>query len=304
MQTPGAPIYDPYAAPGVQPIVPAAPVVEAGPVAPPGGFFPTAIRLLQEIQLQDTWLPRQVGNNGFGINDVVVNSTFGFPVLRNPAPLLITPGFNFHFLDGPVSSPGTLQDLPARVYDAYLAGAWRPQFSPMFGADLALSLGTYSDLQSVNWDSFRILARAMGIVTLSPEWKAAVGIVYLDRLSVKLLPAGGFIWTPNPDMRFDFIFPYPKFATRVSNLGNTEVWAYFRGDYGGGQWEIHHNNGQEDVFNYNDLRAILGLEFFGLSRVRGNVEVGYVFDRKLLYRNGGPNLHVGDTMMLQGGIAF
>lgn len=301
---PPPPAWDPYGAPGSPPLA-QAPAYEPGPVAPPGGFFPQAIRLLQEIQVQDTWVPRQIGNNGFGINDVIMNASFGFPIGNNPAPLLITPGFNIHLLDGPATPPGDAnQTLPGHVYDTYVAAAWRPQFTPMFGADLAVSWGIYTDYQRVTWDSIRVLSRALGVVTLSPQWRAELGIVYLDRLSVKLLPAGGLIWTPNPDVKFDFIFPYPKFAERISNVGNYEVWAYLRGEYGGGQWSVVHTNGIEDVFAYNDLRAILGLEWFGATRVRGNVELGVVFDRKIMYRNTSTELNPGTSMVFQGGIAF
>jgi len=53
-----------------------------------------------------------------------------------------------------------------------------------------------------------------------------------------------------------------------------------------------------------DLRAILGLEWFGTSRARGNVEIGYVFDRNIMYRNGAPTIHPGNTMMFQANFAF
>jgi hypothetical protein len=217
--------------------------------------------------------------------------------------LLITPGFNTHFFNGPDSMPGETIDLPARVYDAYLGAAWRPQFSPRFGADLAVSAGVYTDFQVVNWDSLRVLGRALGVFTLSPQWKFEAGIVYLDRLSVKLLPAGGVIWTPNPDVKFDIVFPYPKLAQRLTTFGNTDVWGYVAGEYGGGQWSVVHNNGVEDVVNYNDLRIMAGLEWFGLNRWRGNVEVGYVFDRHILYRSG-PEYSPGSTMMFRGALAF
>jgi hypothetical protein len=295
------PNWDPYGAPATP--LAQAPAYEAGPITPQAGFFPGAIRLLQEIQLQDTWVPRQIGNNGFGINDVILNASFGFPIRGNPAPILITPGFNFHLLNGPVAAPGSGQELPGTVYDAYLGSAWRPQFSPMWGADLAMSAGAYSDFQRVTWDSVRVLGRALGVVTLSPQWSAELGVVYLDRLSVKLLPAGGVIWRPNPDVKFDFVFPYPKFAERINNVGNYEIWAYLRGEYGGGQWSVV-QSGVENVFNYNDLRAILGLEWFSTSRVRGNVELGYVFDRNIMYRNGAPTIHPGNTMMFQANFAF
>ncbi|HEX3657004.1 MAG TPA: DUF6268 family outer membrane beta-barrel protein [Pirellulales bacterium] len=297
------PAWDPYAPPGTTPLA-QAPAYEPGPVAPPGGFFPQAIRLLQEVQVQDTWVPRQIGNNGFGIDDIIMNASFGFPVGSIAAPLIITPGFNIHLLDGPVSIPGQANDLPGHVYDAYLGASWRPQFSPMWGADLAVSAGAYSDFQQVTWNSVRVLGRGLGVVTLSPQWKVEAGIVYLDRLSVKLLPAGGVIWTPNPDVKFDFVFPYPKFAERISNVGNFEVWAYLRGEYGGSQWSVVHTNGVEDVINYNDLRAILGLEWFGNSRIRGNVELGFVFDRNIMYRYTAPTAHPGDTMMFQANFAF
>jgi hypothetical protein len=299
---PQSPAWDPYNA--ATPPLAQAPAYEAGPITPPGGFFPGAIRLLQEIQVQDTWVPRQIGNNGFGINDIIMNASFGFPVRANPAPILITPGFNIHLLDGPVEAPATGLDLPGRVFDAYLGASWRPQFSPMWGADLAVSAGAYSDFTRVTWDSVRVLGRALGVVSFSPEWTFELGVVYLDRLSVKLLPAGGLIWRPNPDVKFDFVFPYPKFAERISNVGNNEVWAYLRGEYGGGQWSVVHTNGVEDVFAYNDLRAVLGLEWFGTSRVRGNLELGFVFDRNIMYRNAGVELHPGNTMMFQANFAF
>ena len=148
-----------------------------------------------------------------------------------------------------------------------------------------------------------MLGRALGTFTLSPQWKFEAGVVYLDRLSVKLLPAGGVIWTPNPDVKFDIVFPYPKLAQRLTTVGNTDVWGYIAGEYGGGQWSIVHNNGVEDVVNYNDLRVMAGLEWFGMNRWRGNLEIGYVFDRHILYRSG-PEYSPGSTMMFRGALAF
>ena len=151
--------------------------------------------------------------------------------------------------------PAQANDLPGHTYDAYLGAAWRPQFSPMWGADLAVSAGAYSDFSRVTWQSVRVMGRGLGVVTLSPQWRAELGVVYLDRLSIKLLPAGGLIWTPNPDVRFDFVFPYPKFAERISNVGNYEVWAYLRGEYGGGQWSVIHVNG---TFERRQLQRLAG----------------------------------------------
>ena len=55
-------------------------------------------------------------------------ATFGVPIFYNPnTPLLITPGFAFNWLEGPI---GPDADLPPRVYDAYLDAAWYPRFTP------------------------------------------------------------------------------------------------------------------------------------------------------------------------------
>src|SRR6185437_6514275 len=75
-------------------------------------------------------------------------------------------------------------------------------------------VGVYSDFSKINSQSVRILGRGLGIVTFSPQWQVAAGVWYLDRLTVKILPAGGVIWTPNQDTRFALLFPNPKIWQR------------------------------------------------------------------------------------------
>ncbi len=308
---PSLPAFDPYATPGaaptLTPLAPTSPPVVGAPYQPPptfaNGVVPTAIRLLQELRLEETYLPRFSGANGFGINDIESRASFAFPLRANPAPILVTPGFNLHLWDGPDSVAGVTRDMPARAYDAYLATSWRPQFTPHFGADLATSVGVYSDFSFVDSNSVRVLGRGLGLITLSPQWQLAAGVVYVNRLQVKLLPAGGLIWTPNQDARFEIVFPNPKLAQRITTIGNTDVWGYVAGEYGGDQWTIKHADGSHDVANYNDLRVLMGVEWFGLSRVRGNAEIGYVFNRSIYFLNN-PTFHPDDTMLIRAGIAF
>jgi len=326
---PGVP-WDPYASPsdavappaGVTPPYAQQPYVQpytGQPYGAPGSpcgqpgcptpFYSQATRFLQDVQISNTWIPQQINSNGFGIDSTVLNATFGIPTRLNAAPILITPGFNFHLLSGPDTTPPAMVpapnlDLPGHLFDAYLGAAWRPQLTQTFGADLAVSGGIYSDFSTVNWDSVRVLGRALGVVTVSPQWQFEAGIVYLDRLNIKLLPAGGVIWTPNPDIKFNIVFPYPKLAWRFSTVGNTDIWGYIAGEYGGGQWSITHANGVEDVITYNDLRFLAGMEFFGLSRFRGNFEIGYAFNRQIIYRGSGAELNPGNAILFRGGLAF
>ena len=270
----------------------------------PGAFFGTAQRLLQRVRIENTWLSR-MGNRGFGTEDIDMNATFALPFLQNPAPLLITPGFTYHAWDGPAS--GSFfghPDLPPRAYDAYLDTAWRPQISPWFAADLGLRVGVYSDFNRVNHDSLRFIGRGLGVVTFNPSWQFALGVVYLDRLRVKILPAGGLIWTPNADTRWEILFPNPKLSQRLATFGNTDVWWYVSGEYGGSNWTIERANGLADRVDYNDMRAIFGLEAFGYQGWTGFFEVGYVFSREIIYHSTGPPVKPSDTVMLRAGLSF
>jgi hypothetical protein len=195
--------------------------------------------------------------------------------------------------------------MPPQTYDAYLDTSWSPQFTPRFGADLGVRVGVYSDFNAVTSQSLRIMGRGLGVFTVNPQFQVALGVVYLDRLRVKLLPAGGVIWLPNPDTRLDLLFPNPKLAYRLGAFRNTDVWVYTAAEYGGGKWSIQRQAGNADAVEYDDIRVMLGLDFISFNGLRGYSEVGYVFDRKLIYRSGDPHNYIpGDTVMFRGGLSY
>lgn len=296
----------PYGSPPAYPTTPTAPNTGLG--YPFQDWTAPSTKLVQHVSIRNSWLARDSGNNGFGMTNVDLAASLAFPFFfnLNQTPLIFTPGFNFHFLQGPVT--GNTQNLPGTVYDAFGQLSWQPVFGQQkrLGADLAVSVGVYTDFQYVDHTSIRILGRGLGTWVFNPQWKAALGVVYLDRLQVKILPAGGFIWTPTNDARFELLFPSPKLAQRITNYGNSEIWGYIGGEYGGGQWSIEHQNGgTHDVFNYNDIRLFLGVETFGIRNVRGYFEVGWVFNREIIYHNNGvPVINPDDTVMLRGGVSF
>ena len=61
--------------------------------------------------------------------------------------------------------------------------------------------------------------------------------------------------------------------------------------------------GAHNTVNYNDIRIMLGVDWFNLQRVRGNFEVGYVFNREILYLLGG-KVTPADSVMLRAGISY
>jgi hypothetical protein len=338
----GAPPADiPYAGPGLPPTftpppLSAPPTVgipyATPPAAPPGGnlfeHMPTVQwnrgtydyqnpdgtvsrlqRLLQQISLEDTYLYGTDDPRDVEWHRVEMAATFGVPVIYNPdTPVLITPGFAFNFLEGPT---GLEADLPPRVYDAYLDTAWYPRFTDWLGADLGLRTGVWTDFKAVNSDSIRILGRGLGVITLSPKMDLHVGVWYLDRNNIRILPAGGVHWRPNPEWDAFLIFPNPKVRKRFVNIGSSQWWWYVAGEYGGGRWTIERDPagvamGADDDIDYNDIRAILGLEWETATQLRGHAEVGYVFDREII--DDGTRLppvyELDDTFMLRLGLDF
>jgi hypothetical protein len=134
---------------------------------------------------------------------------------------------------------------------------------------------------------------------------------YLDRNRIPLLPAGGVHWRPNPEWDAYLVFPNPKVRKRFVNIGASQWWWYVAGEYGGGRWTVERDPagpamGADDDIDINDIRAILGLEWETQTQARGHIEVGYVFDREIIYdgTRAPPEFGLDDTVMVRAGVAF
>jgi hypothetical protein len=313
-----------YAAPGAYPTAPVyggtpgavfpegAPVYNGPTFGPIGDYYTRTVRLLQEIHVDETWLARGGGDRALGINTINTWASFGIPVGLNPNPVLITPGFQLYLWDGPDATGDPPPTLPPNTYGAYLDVAWNPQINNWFSAELEVSPGIYTDFTHTTTDSLRILGRGMGVFTISPTMQFKLGVWYIDRLDIKLLPAGGIVWTPSPDARYEITFPAPKLAHRCSTIGNHDIWAYLRGEYGGGAWTCTRPAGgglpeMSDEFEYSDIRLALGVDVLPETKsgLRGYLEVGYSFNRVLVFRSGMPSkVDISDTVLVGGGLSF
>jgi hypothetical protein len=290
---------------------------------PPGGYGPgyiaTMQRFLQEVRLDYLWMPGSAAKE-LGINDAGLSATFAVPFFYNTqTPLLITPGFAVHYWNGPqsiVPGPPPPADLPPRTYDAYLDTAWNPQPTPWLGGELSFRIGVYSDFKTLVTRSLRFTGTGLAVLTFSPSIKVKAGVMYLDRNWVKLLPAGGIVWTPNPDVRFDILFPNPKVTKRLTTSGCTEWWGYLRGELGGGAWTVRRADlglppadqpaaGTIDFVDYDDLRAALGVEFLRIGGLHGFFEAGVSFERQLRYSSLLPEVfRPNPTVFLHAGLGY
>ncbi len=277
----------------------------------------TMQKFLQHIDLHNDWFAGS-GGNELGIDDISLSATFAFPFLYNPqTPLLVTPGFAVHYWNGPVSMPPPPPpaDMPPQTFDAYLDVAWNPWIVEYFGAELDARLGVYSDFYSVTSDSLRFMGKGVAVIKLSPHVTLKAGIWYLDRVNIKLLPAGGLVWTPNADVYFNILFPNPKIAKRLTNTGSTEWWIYARGEYGGGVWTIRRNTDyynnvlypsmSHDLVDYDDIRIAVGFDFKTVRNRSGYIEVGLACSRELNYQSGLPgSFYPNNTVFIGAALSY
>lgn len=273
-------------------------------VQPPG-----FMKLFQGPRFRHAYIYGDNDTDALAINDSDLSLAFAIPnFLFSAQPLYLLPSFSLHQWDGP--HPPATADLPPLAYSAFLDAGWQSDPVRILGAELGLRVGMFSDFETANSDSLRIMGRGIGRVRLTPRATLKAGVIYLDRNKVKLLPAGGLLWQPRVDTRLDIFFPEPKLASYLNTVGTVDTWWYVGGYYGGGAWTIQRDDGTDDSIDINDLRIVVGLEFgrnefLREGRRNAFVEFGYVFDRELLYDNSPvDNMDLQDTVMVRAGIGY
>jgi len=272
------------------------------------GQIPLTSRFFVAPRVRHTWIAADDRPDSLGINDTDLSLIFQVPrFLGSTQPLYIAPSFSSHLWDGP---KGSVADLPASAYSAFLDFGWETDPLRTFGTELGVRVGVFSDYNTFNSESLRILGKALGRVRLTPTSTGRLGVFWTDRNRIKLVPAGGILWVPNADTRFDLFFPEPKLSHYVSTLGNTDMWWYATGFFGGGAWTVSRKNGEEDSIDLQDMRIALGLEWGRNELLRQGhrfafFEGGYVFNRKLIYRYRPlDSIDIDNSYMLRAGIIY
>jgi hypothetical protein len=281
-------------------LAPPGDTISPGPAEPPrkdvrSGFFQRAI-------VNGTYLPRTAGSGGFGQNDLEAKLVVALPCPTTDSPLVITPGFAVHYLDGPTGG-----ELPARLYDGSCQFRWLSQVTPQLGLDFAITPGWYSDFQQIWGGAFRMPGHAAAAWTLNPTTKLVVGAAYLARFDVNVIPVGGIIWTPNDDTKFELLFPEPKVARRILHEcergSEINTWLYLSGEFAGDVWAIETPTGNEQVL-LRDCRVIFGIERKKTQGFGAKLEIGYVFGRRILYSDDTPEFDPSDTVLLRAGVQY
>jgi hypothetical protein len=257
--------------------------------------------MFQKAIFDTTWLASG-GDNDLGEVELEGKIVLGLPFPRRESPLVITPGFAVHYLDGPVT-----RDLPARLFDTYTQFRWIRGLSRRWTAVLTVTPGVYSDFRQRTDEAFRLTGSGVAIWDWTPDAQVLFGVAYLDRKDIGVLPVVGVIWTPHDDVKFELAMPRPCVARRVYWCGcrpDVEDWCYVAGELGGGIWAYRRTDGTNDVVNVTDYRFILGLERKAPGRLNTRLELAYVFGRSVEFNSNTPVLKPADTVMLRLGATY
>lgn len=262
-------------------------------------------RLIERPRARYTFIPGS-GASELGINDLEIATTANIGnFLGSQQPLRISPGFIFHWWNGPDTTLNPGFDLPAGAYSAYLQFDHLTNPANPAGLETNLAIGYYGDFQNTSSYALRVTGRALGWFRINPYTIGKLGVEYFNRVDTKLLPAFGVYMSPNTDIKFDLFFPRSKLAHRAYNFSNSEAWVYIGAEYGGGSWAIQRIGGMNDQADINDVRAFIGVDWLGPRLVSGFFEFGYVFSRQIVYRSTTADpLDLKDSIMLRCGLAF
>ncbi len=264
-------------------------------------------KLIEKWRVDVLWMKGGSSSKKLGMTRLDLNLTFNWVGCLSPENALqITPGFTFNWWKMNDRNP---LPFPERTYDAYVALDWDPRLAQdgAISADLGLTMGVFSDFKKVDGHSFRLMGHAYGVFAVSSKLDIKLGAEYLNRVNSKVLPAGGVVWRSDDDSWVvEAVFPTPKVKKKCNLIDSrSALWFYARGEYAGDTWTIKSQmpGMRDDVVSYNDIRLAVGVEFEFIQNVKGYIEMGGAFDRKLEYKRLG-GISAADSFFLQGGLQF
>ncbi len=253
------------------------------------------------------------GDNQDDLGMMETDVSLGFTwnnFLYSNQPLRIAPSFSLWLFDGPITTPSHQADLPGNAYGGFLDFSWQSDPNQIVGGEFGLRVGAFSDFNTFNSDSIRILGRGLMAFRLTPTSTLKAGVYYLDRDSIKLLPAGGVICQPNPFTRYDIFFPEPKMAKYWRTLGTQDVWWYLAGDFGGGSWTVTRATTQlEERVDINQIEATFGFEWGRSELLRMGqrtafIEFGGAFNRQLKYQYSDDDQSLATAFLFRAGFGY
>ena len=268
--------------------------------------FSDLLRFAETPRFQYGWIHDGKGGNDLSLQEIDLSVVFAFPnFLNTEQPIYVSPSFGLNLLQG-----GGNVGLPNQVYSGVLEMQWQTDPNERFSMDIGLGIGVHSDFQTLTGDSLRLTGHALFNLGLTEDTTFRGGIVYFDRLEIKMLPAIGLFWRPDPEARIDLFFPRPRVSQYFTTINNYDVWWYYGAEIGGGSWTMRQAGGSKTQTDINDIRVTTGFEFGLPEQLRvaehiGFIEAGLVIDREVRFRSTpGNDFDPGTTVLLRAGLGY
>ena len=245
------------------------------------------------------------GDNPLGNTELQGRSRFAVPCqMFGNDMFYIVPAFQINFWKNAPTAPPHAYTMRDTTFGSWIEAGIEPYLGNEFSFDLMGSVGVYSDFNKITSDCIYVRGRARGLYQFSNTLELMLGVHYINRERIKLMPTFGVIWMPRDFFECFLIFPDPKIRRRIYIVNDTQWWGYVRAEYGGGSWAVNTDKG---VFrtDYNDIRVALGLEFINKPKqcLSGYFEVGGAFNREL-YSNGHAWYKPTSCVFLAGGLRY
>ncbi|WP_146396217.1 DUF6268 family outer membrane beta-barrel protein [Pseudobythopirellula maris] len=253
--------------------------------------------MFQRFQWTGEWFPAIDGDpSALGVSSLGASVMLGAPLPFTDGHLLITPRYEVNYFEGP-----TVTDMPPRTHEAAVEFGHIRLLSPRWMLNLSTSIGVYGDDHSLDsGDALRITGRAIGIYQATHEWQWIVGVVYLDRDDVPILPALGAVYKSG-GFKADLLFPRPKLTWELG--GDSRV--YLGGEFGGGSWAVARTGtGLTERADLLSYQLFAGVEQGVKGGWNRRIEAGYAFGRELEYAESGTVFELDDTLFVRSGVTY
>lgn len=237
------------------------------------------------------FLPADSAN--IGVTEIDGRAVMG---VRNMPGFSVSPEFGITAFNGPSRT-----DLPGETYQLGVELRQLVPLSQRWGMELALTPSLYTDFDAGGSDAFRLIGRAVAAYNHSPQTRLLLGLTYLDREDVPVLPIFGIVHHSGADLRYDLVFPKPKVAFRVHRTPTGEGWTYIGGEFGGDAWAIQRRSGADDIVYYKDWRLLIGYESRNPGALSWLAEGALVFNRSLEYESEVGDFDPDATVMIRFG---
>lgn len=168
-------------------------------------------------------------------------------------------------------------------------------FNPAVGTDMRHQLTS----EAWMFDG-RIAARWR----IDPVWTAILGVQYYDRVDDVIIPYGGIVFTPNDLWEFRLTFPRARISKFVGNFWGGSHWMYLGLDYHVEAYQVAVDfSSPRNQVQYEDWRLSLGLRS-DHDWFEKYIEVAWVFDRNIEFKQDLPKIDVGESVLVRAGIRF